>query len=42
MRRKYLNDIRFVRPIFAVNVEAEGRLRDVIKVIEEVVEDNVV
>jgi len=42
IRRKYFNDIRFARPIFVVNVEAEGRLRDVIKVIEEVVEDSVV
>ncbi|SRR6266566_1562512 len=40
--RKHLNDIRFIRPTLVVNVEAERRLRDVIKVIEEVVEDSVV
>ncbi len=40
--RKYFNDIRFACPIFAVNVEAERWLWDVIKVIEEVVEDSVV
>ena len=40
--KKHLNDIRFVRFTFAVNVETERRLQDVIKAIEEMVEDNIV
>ncbi len=40
--RKHLNDIRFARLIFAVNVEAEKQLQDAIKVIKEIIEDNIV
>ncbi len=40
--RKHFNDIRSARFTFAVNVEAEKRLRDAIKAIEEMVEDNIV
>ena len=42
IRRKHLNDIRFARPTLTVNIEAEGRLQDAIKAIEEIVKDNIV
>ena len=42
IRRKHLNNIRFIHSTFAVDIEVKGWLRDAIEVIEEMIKNNVI
>jgi len=40
--RKYIDNVGFARPIFIIDVEVEGKRRDVVEVVDEMVEDGII